>query len=231
MFAEPGLAGDDHLVFNDGAAGDACLRGNDHRRTDLGVVGDLDQVVDLASPADPSHPQRAAIHGGIGSDFHIVLDHDPACLGKLDLGGAVEHVAESVGPQHHAGVQSYPVTQLRAGIEDHPGMEYGVAADTAMLSHHHARAQNAAVAHPGSGPHHHVRSQVHLLSDDRLRRNHRGRMSHSPSGRAGMEQAGRAGKVQLGPLGNDGVPAGPVDFVGGDDAPGRQLIGKAGGPG
>ena len=100
-----------------------------------------------------------------------------------------------------------------------------------LLSHHHARVQNASVAHTCAGPHHRVRPQVHLLSKDRLGGDHRGRVLHSPSGGTGVEQAGCAGEVQLGTIGNDGVPAGPPEVGGGDDAAGRQVIRQAAGPG
>ena len=62
--------------------------------------------------------------------------------------------------------------------------------------------QNAPVAHPGAGPHHRVRPQVHLLSP---RRTASGETTAEGSCNSpirwemtGVEQAGCPGEVQLG---------------------------------
>src|SRR5262249_53543237 len=55
------LAGQHHVVAQDGATRDAHLRDDDAILPDLHVVRDLDQVVDLAARADPRGAGRGAV--------------------------------------------------------------------------------------------------------------------------------------------------------------------------
>src|ERR1700744_5590366 len=69
------------------------------------IVTDLDLIVDFGALADHGIAQAAAIDGGAGPDFHVVLDQDPAGLGHLQMTVRPEEdKAVAVLPDAAAGV-------------------------------------------------------------------------------------------------------------------------------
>jgi len=51
--------------------------------SDLAVVGDHDQIIELGALADHRVTQRAAVDRGGGADLHIVLNDDAAQLNGI----------------------------------------------------------------------------------------------------------------------------------------------------
>ena len=46
-------------------------------------MADVHQVVHLRASTDAGLVERAAIHGGVSADFHVVFDYETSDLGKL----------------------------------------------------------------------------------------------------------------------------------------------------
>src|SRR5438309_446835 len=88
--ADPGRPRDSHLGHDDRVL------------TDLDVVADLHQVVDLGPAADDRLPERGAVDRRVRPDFDVVLDQHRAHLRDLPVRFAVEGVAEAVGANHCA---------------------------------------------------------------------------------------------------------------------------------
>jgi hypothetical protein len=57
-------------------------RQQNHVLADIAVVGDVNQVVDLRSPADSRLFERTAVDGGVGADLHVVFNHQRPCCGN-----------------------------------------------------------------------------------------------------------------------------------------------------
>jgi hypothetical protein len=83
MTIDPRRAADHHAVSDCGASGDPNL-GNEHAMTPYAhIVANLNQIVDLGAFADHGVIERAAIDGGVGTDFDMVLNDHTADLRDL----------------------------------------------------------------------------------------------------------------------------------------------------
>ena len=101
MIAHSDLSADHAIVFDDGRAGNAGLRGNDDALADLDVVRDLNEIVNFRAFADASFAECAAINAGVRADFHIVFDYHRSDLRKFYIAvRAVAHIAETVRAYH-----------------------------------------------------------------------------------------------------------------------------------
>src|SRR5947208_2024883 len=105
MVAHSYLSADNAVIFDNGAARDACLRGDDHTFADLNVVCDLHEVVDLSAFADARLAECSAVNAGICADLNIVLDNNGADLRKFNVRVGIANVSESVRADHYAGVK------------------------------------------------------------------------------------------------------------------------------
>ena len=70
------LPGQHHVVVDDGAAGDADLRGKQDAPPDLDAVPDLHEVVDLGTGADAGLTNGRPIDRRIRADLDVVFDDD-----------------------------------------------------------------------------------------------------------------------------------------------------------
>src|SRR5262245_50611431 len=107
MVREADLPSGDDAAAEPTRAGDADLRHDDRVLTDLDVVADLHEVVDLRAATDDGPAQHGAVDRGVGADVHVVLDHDDADLRDLAMPGTVEGVAEPVATDDGAGLYDH----------------------------------------------------------------------------------------------------------------------------
>jgi hypothetical protein len=71
------------MIANRHPAGKPRLRCDHHMLSDIAVMPDVYQIVELAAIADASHAQRRPVDTGIGANFHIVADLYRPHLRKL----------------------------------------------------------------------------------------------------------------------------------------------------
>ena len=65
-------------------------------RTDLIVVADHDQVIDLRSLADPRGLEGRAIDRAVRPDLDVVLDFEPAGVRDLDVAAVDLAISEAI---------------------------------------------------------------------------------------------------------------------------------------
>src|SRR3990170_6028443 len=118
------LSADDHAVADGDGAGDAGLGGDDAMAADAHVVGHMDEVVEFGAAPDPSFVQRAAVDGGVGADFNVVLDDHRAALGKLLVAILHPHVAEAIAADHRAAVDAHPLAEPHVAVDRYPGKKH-----------------------------------------------------------------------------------------------------------
>src|SRR5260370_8391395 len=118
MFADAHLPADDHVVLNHNAPGESRLRRNDHVFADQAVVADVDEVIDLRSPANARDFERAAVNGRVGADFHIVFDLKLPDLRKffIPAPGLVADIAKSIAAPHASALPYHALPPLAAAI-------------------------------------------------------------------------------------------------------------------
>src|SRR5947207_3978572 len=80
-----GLTRHHDVVLDDGAAGDADLRGEQRAAADRYAVRDVHEVVDLRSRANPRLADRRTIDRRVRANLHIVLDDDAGMLRNLQM--------------------------------------------------------------------------------------------------------------------------------------------------
>ena len=142
VIGDADLAADDDVVFNDGAARKAGLGGNDHVLADLHIVADMHQIVDFRAAADARLVERAAVDGGVGADFDVVLNDEASNLWELFVasGLGVADVAESFAAQYRSSLDDDTVAKARAGIDGHIGVDAAVNSDLDAVANHATRA-------------------------------------------------------------------------------------------
>ena len=121
IFKWPGdahLPGQCHVIPDLGAAGNADLRDDQAILPNGHVVRDLHEVVDFGAFADDRRPQRAAVNGDVGADFHVVVNDDVADLRHFAMDAGVENIAKTVGPDHRAGMDPHALADLCLIIQD-----------------------------------------------------------------------------------------------------------------
>ena len=129
MVADAHLAGHHHVVAGGGAAGDAHLRAEHVVPADAAIVGDHHQVVDLRAFADHGGAVGAAVDRRAGADLDVGAQLDVAQLGGKLMPAIDQLVAESIGPQHRAGVDQAARADDRVFIEHCIGENSHVLAD------------------------------------------------------------------------------------------------------
>src|SRR4029077_403497 len=94
--SEAALTANHDTVAKLGAAGDADLGYEDTTAPDLHVVPDLNQIINHRAGADDRIRAGTPVDRGIGADFHVILDDDPAELrhfhDPFGIGGKAESV-------------------------------------------------------------------------------------------------------------------------------------------
>src|SRR5215218_5858082 len=83
MAGDADLPTQHHIVAQDGAPGDAHLRGEQRVSADEDTVRDLHEVIDLRTGADPRLPHRRTIDRRIRANLDVVFDDDIGDLRNL----------------------------------------------------------------------------------------------------------------------------------------------------
>src|SRR5262249_37312166 len=134
MTGDADLPCQDDVVFDDGAAGNADLRGQQHPPADADAVRDVNEVVDLRAGLNARFADGRSIDRAVRADLDVVLDDDGGGLRDLEMRAIrLLREAEALAADDHAVVEDDAVT------------DNGPLADRGM------RANHAVVADGGAG--------------------------------------------------------------------------------
>ena len=99
-------ARDDHPVAQRDGTGQPAFAGHDTAAAELAVVGDLDEIIDLATIPDDRGAEFAPVHTCSRTDFNVVADNNMADLRDFHQVLAVLAMAkaEAVGSDRDVGV-------------------------------------------------------------------------------------------------------------------------------
>ena len=168
MAGQPGLTAQGNEVVEARASRDTRLSDNDAATTNLHVVPDLYQIINLAARADHGIGSGTAVDRRIGADLDIVADDDTAELRNLEMAFASHGVAEAILADPRAGVDRHP-------IADQCMADAGAGADHAIVADHHPRpdhgigADMAADADLGAAFDHRSRFDAAPIAQRRIR--------------------------------------------------------------
>jgi hypothetical protein len=82
--------------------------------SNLSIMPNLHQVVNLCSSADAGLPKGGTIYTRAAADFNIVLDHDATDLGNFTPGSGVGHKTEAVRSKRRVGMNDTPGAEARS---------------------------------------------------------------------------------------------------------------------
>jgi len=105
----PHLAAEDHEIAEFRAPRNTGLGHDNAMPADHHVVPDLDEIINFAALPNHGIAQGAPVDGGIGANFHSVLDDDAADLRHLEVAAAAHGEAEAVLADAHARMDDHPV--------------------------------------------------------------------------------------------------------------------------
>ena len=97
-----------------GTASHARTSGDDRICTDVAIVANHDQIIDLAAIANDRIIQCAPINGGIGTNFHIVTNGNYPNLRNLDPFLAVWRKTKSICTDHNTRMNNCTLTDTAA---------------------------------------------------------------------------------------------------------------------
>ena len=123
MIAHAHLAAQDCAVTHRTGTRNAGLGSDDDIASDIAVVTDVNQVVELGPAGDSGFFQGSAVNGGVGAHLNVVLEDQSALLGELGVlpSHPIANVAEAIGAQHRPSMNHYPIAEGDAGVDDDPG--------------------------------------------------------------------------------------------------------------
>src|SRR5207245_5682989 len=118
------LGSENDVFFDYDTARKTGLRGNHHVFSDLAVVADVDQVVDLGAAPDAGDFQGSAVDGRVGADLDVIGDFEAAGLREFHVvsGCRIAHITEAVAAEHGASIDDHSIAEPHPGIDGDVGI-------------------------------------------------------------------------------------------------------------
>ena len=160
MVSNSGLRSNDGVIAHLHAASKPNLTHDQAVLTNLHIVGNVHQIVDLAPLANDGWSKGTAVNGGIGTNLHIVMNDDDPHLQHLAMVTFVKDIAIAVGANHCSGMNADAASHLASWIDHHVGMEPRVIANNAVRTDVHRAQQRAALADGGPRADYAIRPDV-----------------------------------------------------------------------
>src|SRR5260370_35608495 len=178
--AKPRLAAHRHALSKYARAGQTGLGGNDRVRPNLTVVPHVYEIVQFHAFGDARVVERTAIDRAVRSDFYFVANLRDSRLRKFPVLPFTEGIAETIRPNHRAGMYLHAAPQAHAGIQRDARVNAPILPDPAARANHRAsadlraRADVRIFANHDVWPDAHSRAEPPERRDDRLWMNPRG---------------------------------------------------------
>ena len=155
------------MMTNLRTAGNARLRTHKGRFTYLNVVRHLHQVVDLRIPMHHRIAHHGTIHRRVGTYLHVILYDHRTYLRHLAVHARLVRLeTETVGSDHHAGMQDAIPSHLAVIIDPYAGVQDRIIPDTYIVADIYLRIDLHTLAQPyipaDIGKRTHIRILRHL---------------------------------------------------------------------
>src|SRR5581483_11966975 len=156
MLPDAYLPAQHDILFNGNTSGKAGLSGNHDIFSDITVVSDVHQVVDLRSSSDASCIQRSTVDSRVRANLDVVFDFEASNLRKLLSTSSlfIDYIAEAIAAQHCPCMDNHPIPNSHVSVDGHIGIDvavasesyicsdYGTGADAGILAHFHVFADD-----------------------------------------------------------------------------------------
>ena len=118
-----------------GRAGYSGLGSDNGVLTDFNIMGNLNEVVELHALVDVCRTHSSTVNGGVGANFHVVVDNHVSYLCNFLISGSSGSKSEAVGTNYSTCVNDTAVADSAAVIDFHAGIEDYVVADCHAITH------------------------------------------------------------------------------------------------
>ena len=133
------------------------LCGNHRVPSDLHVMPDMHEIIDLYAFTDSRVIERSPVNGCICPNLHVIGYLDDSCLRKFPVTLSIKSKSESIRPEYRSGMNSDPVSHAHSRIERHPRMNPAIFPNPASCPNDDMRTDLGSVA------------DVSIFTDDRIR--------------------------------------------------------------
>lgn len=111
--SEDARAADDTVTAKGNGTGDDAVTGNNRVCTNMYIVADLNQIIELHTIFQHGIADCTAINRGIGTNIDIVTDSYPAELGNGFPAAAGMGIAKAARADHGTAIDKYPLADYR----------------------------------------------------------------------------------------------------------------------
>src|SRR6267154_412386 len=176
-----------------------------HRRmgADAHVMADLDLVVQLDAVLDHRVVERAAVDRRVGADLDVVAYKGTPRLRNLDPAPRIARHAETVGADHHAGMNQCALADEATRIDGHRRSQAAVLADLRVFTDGAIGIDHGALAQPRSAADMTARAHRGRCGDFGARFDHRARMDSRNAATLRVEKLCGPGVVDIGVVAQD----------------------------
>lgn len=119
-----------------GASGYADLGTEYGMSTDLHIVSDLDEIIDLAPLPYHGATETGTVYGGIGAYLDIIPYLDNSRLGDLDVTAVLELIAETTGANNGSRLKDDPISEDAPLTDDHTRKKVAILAGPDLATDH-----------------------------------------------------------------------------------------------
>ena len=124
---------------NDSAASHACTAGHGGVCSDMHVVSNLNQVVELDTIFKHSVIECTPVNTAVGTNFYVIANADSPQLLNLDPCTLVRRKAESIGSNDNAAVEYAALANRATCGNGHTRMQEAITPNAAVWADHGMR--------------------------------------------------------------------------------------------
>src|SRR5579862_9610478 len=91
--------------------------------SNLHIMSNLDQTIDLHSIRNPAHSERPSINSCVRSNLHVVSNFHRTHLRKFPMFPLAVNVSKPILPNHRSRMHHNSLSQFHSPIQRHPRMQ------------------------------------------------------------------------------------------------------------
>ncbi len=134
MTYSTGLTTKGNIWAGVGGTGDACLSNDKVSRANMAVVANMNQIVNLSALANNGGANGSTVNAGMGTDFHIILQHYIAYLWHLGMNAILAGKAKAICTNYSRAMDNNPLTYLAVLTDGGTGIDNGILANNSILA-------------------------------------------------------------------------------------------------
>ncbi len=120
------------------------LGGNGRIFTDDDIMRNLNKIINFHVPLNPGFTHGGPVNGGVGAQFHVIVNLNDADLGNFGIARAGRGKAEAVRADDDAGMKNHTLADDAVLINADIGVKDRIFADGSVAADKHAGIDDSA---------------------------------------------------------------------------------------